>query len=96
MLKEKIILAGLGCPPEPFYTNDVESKNRVLKHQTNYRKQELPQFVEHMRELIMKQRSEVEKAVAGRGEYNLTSAYRHLGVETKSFFSKLKLNRREL
>ena len=55
MLKEKRILAGLGCPPEPFYTNSVESKNRVLKHQTNYHKQELPQFVEHMRELIMEQ-----------------------------------------
>ena len=94
MLKEKRILAGLGCPPEPFYTNDVESKNRVLKHQTNYRKQELPQFVEHMRELIMEQRSEVEKAVAGLGEYSLTSAYQHLGVETKRWFLKTEAQRK--
>lgn len=94
MLKEKRILAGLGCPPELFYTNDVESKNRVLKHQTNYCKQELPQFVEHMRELIMEQRSEVEKAVAGLGEYNLTSAYRHLGVVTKCWFLKTEAQRK--
>ena len=87
-------MAGLGCPPELFYTNDVESKNRVLKHQTNYCKQELPQFVEHMRELIMEQRSEVEKAVAGLGEYNLTSAYRHLGVEMKRWFLKTEAQRK--
>ena len=94
MLKEKRILAGPGCPPEPFYTNDVESKNRVLKHQRNYRKQELPQFVEQMRELIMEQRSEVEKAVAGLGEYNLTSAYQNLGVETKRWFLKTEAQRK--
>ena len=44
----------------------------------------------------MEQRSEGEKAVAGLGEYNLTSAYQHLGVETKRWFSKLKLSGREL
>ena len=74
MLKEKRSLAGLGCPPQPFYTNDVESKNRMLKYQTNYRKQELLQFVEHMKELFMEQKSEIEKAIAGLGEYRLTSA----------------------
>ena len=36
----------------------------------------------------MEQRSEVEKAVAGLVEYNLTSVYRHLGVETKRWFLK--------
>ena len=29
MLKEKRTLAGLGSPPALFYTNDVESKNRI-------------------------------------------------------------------
>ena len=24
--------AGLGSPPSPYYTNEVESKNRVLQH----------------------------------------------------------------
>ena len=41
MLKEKREAAGLGSPPEPFYTNDVESKNRVLKDQTCYKLQQL-------------------------------------------------------
>ena len=94
MLKEKRSLAGLGCPPQPFYTNDVESKNRILKYQTNYRKQELPQFVEHMRELFMEQRSEIEKAIAGLGEYHLTSAYQNLGVETKRWFMKTEPQRK--
>ncbi len=93
MLKESRSLAGLGDPPSPFYTNDVESKNRVLKYQTNYHKQELPQFVEHMKELYLEQRSEVEKAVAGLGEYYLTSEYQHLGVATKRWFQKTKPQR---
>ena len=34
MLKPKRICCGLGNPPAPFYTNDVESQNNVIKHQT--------------------------------------------------------------
>jgi len=73
MVKEKRTSAGLGSPPAQFYTNDVESKNRILKYQTTYVKQELPQFVDHMKELFTEQRSEVEKAVAGMGEYQLST-----------------------
>ena len=42
----------------------------------------------------MEQRSEVEKAVAGLGEYSLTSAYQHLGVETKRWFLKTEAQRK--
>ena len=45
MLKQLRIKAGLGHPPEPFYTNDVESQNRVIKQQMNYKAQELPEFI---------------------------------------------------
>ena len=34
MLKEQRIKSGLG---DPYYTNDVESQNRVIKHQMNYK-----------------------------------------------------------
>ena len=37
MLKEHRIKAGLGNTLEPFYTNDVESQNQVIKHQMNYK-----------------------------------------------------------
>ena len=49
MLKGIREAAGLGSPLEPFYTNDVESKNRVLKHQTSYKPQQLSSFVESMK-----------------------------------------------
>lgn len=51
MLKDKREAAGLESPPQPFYTNDVQSKNRVLKHQTSYKPQQLPEFVETMRSM---------------------------------------------
>ena len=37
----------LGSPPQPYYTNEVESKNHVLKQHMKYKAAELPQFVEH-------------------------------------------------
>ena len=42
MLKEQRIKSGLG---DPYYTNDVESQNRVIKHQMNYKAQELPELI---------------------------------------------------
>ena len=94
MLREKRIIAGLGYSPDPFYTNDVESKNRVLKYQTNYRQQELLQFVESMKELFVEQRAEIEKAVAGLGEYQLAAAYRDMAVDTKHWFMKSEPQRK--
>ena len=79
MPKEKRIASGLGDPPEPFYTNDVESQNNVIKHQMSYRAQELPQFISSMKTMM---RKEVEKAVAGIGEYRLIEPYKHLSVDT--------------
>ena len=35
MLRSVQHASGLGDPPEPFYTNDVESMNRVIKQKTN-------------------------------------------------------------
>ena len=88
MLKEKRELAGLGSPPEPFYTNDVESKNRVLKHQTDYKPQELPAFVEAMKTLFQEQKQEVEKAIMGLGEYKLSPKYSNLEISHNVWVKK--------
>ena len=88
MLKGIREAAGLGSPPEPFYTNDVESKNRVLKHQTSYKPQQLPSFVESMKCLYEDQKLEIEKAVIGLGEYKLCSPYQALETESKEWFKK--------
>lgn len=47
-----------------------------------------------MKELFTEQRSEVEKAVAGMGEYQLLSTYQHLGVEMKRWFLKTEQQRK--
>ena len=88
MLKETREQAGLGSPPEPFYTNDVESKNRVLKQQTEYKPQELPAFVESMKNLFEEQKLEIEKAVIGSGEFKLLPKYRDLEVQQMEWYKK--------
>ena len=38
------ISPGLGSPPNAFYTDDVESANRIIKRETNYEVCEWPEF----------------------------------------------------
>ena len=65
--------AGLGNPPQPFYTNDV--------HQAHYSAHELPQFVEKKKTLIISQREGIERAVIGMGEYRVAKIFSHLAVD---------------
>ena len=85
MLKEKRRKAGLGDPPQPYYTNDVESVNCVIKHQAKYKAQELPQFIASVKSLLDGQKKEIERACAGLGEYRLDEEYKDLGCETRKF-----------
>ena len=87
MLKEKQVSAGLGSPPDPFYTNDVESKNSALKEQI-CSLQQLPAFVQSMKRMFEEQKQEVDKAVIGLGEYQLCQPYQIYGIDTKVWFQK--------
>ena len=73
--------AGLGFPPTPCYTNEVESKNKILKDEVEHRHTELPDFVDKMRALLQEQRLEIERAIIGTGEYRIKSEYSNLAVE---------------
>ena len=53
---------GLGSPPDPFYTNDVESANRIIKRKTDYKASERPEFCKLAKELIEEQANEIEKS----------------------------------
>lgn len=79
--------AGLGSPPEPFYTNAVESKNNVLKQHLERKLSTLPDFVDSMRTLLNKQRQEIEMAVASMGEYRVVPKYSHLAYEHTKWFT---------
>ena len=56
--------AGLGSPPSPYYTNEVESKNKVLKEKVAYKSSQLPEFVEKMSDLMGEQKNEIERAIS--------------------------------
>lgn len=88
--------AGLGSPPEPFYTNDVESKNRVMKDQTCYKPQQLPAFVEEMKGMYEEQKQEIDKAVVGLGEYQLCQPYKLYEITSKEWFKKNQKQRERI
>ena len=73
--------AGLGVPPSPFTTNASESLNAVLKRKVNYKKNELPEFVMHLKELIDEQQWELEHAIIGQGKYVFKDEYKHLETQ---------------
>ena len=79
------ICCGLGNPPAPFYTNNVESQNNVIKHQTQYKAKELPEFVATIQTMIANQKEEIVRAIAGIGEYQIVEKYQHLQVEARKF-----------
>ena len=78
--------AGLGCPPDAFYTNASECMNNVVKVKVHYKRLELPNFISKFRELCEEQEREVERAVIQRGKYLLASQYHHMEVSENKWF----------
>ena len=77
---------GLGSPPHPFTTNSSETANFILKNKVDYKKSELPEFLLKLKELVHEQECEVERAIIGRGKYELRPQYQVWHVpETKWF-----------
>ena len=92
-LREK---AGLGSPPEPYYTNEIESKNNILKQHLNRKASQLPQFIESMKLLLQGQYEEIKNAVASCGEYRVVPQYSILSFEKQKWFKmseKQRLNK---
>lgn len=84
---------GLGSPPEPYYTNEVESKNNVLKQQVMYKAMDLPMFVQHMQDLLSEQKKEIKHAVATAGEYHVAPQYADLAVDSQKWFKMTEQQR---
>ncbi len=59
--------SGLGSPPVQFTTNASETANYMLQSKVNFKKNELPQFLNFYRQLVNDQENEVENAIIGRG-----------------------------
>ena len=79
--------AGLGNPPLPYYTNAVESMNSLLKLRTDFKKQELTVFICKLKELVENQFAEVDKAVAGIGDYAIHEDYKKFCFTSAKWFT---------
>ena len=78
--------ARLGTPPDEFTTNPSESANAVLKTKVNYKRSELPEFVQSILELVREQQHELERTAIRRGKYRFQDAYSHLEVAERKWF----------
>lgn len=92
LIKESMVCSvredcGLGSPPVAFTTNACEAANSVLKKKVNYKRNELPEFVRQLRELVDEQDREVERALIGRGKYELRSQYQSWQLAESKWFN---------
>ena len=78
---------GLGNPPSMFTTNASESINALLKHKVDYKKHQLPDFIDIVGELVAEQKQEVERAVVNRGKWRFRSQYQFLQVQESVWFT---------
>ena len=85
--------AGLSVPPSAFSTNASESVNAMLKRKVDYKKNELPIFIQHLKELIDEQQREIERAVIRRGKYEFKEEYKFLEVGEAKCFQMTKQQR---
>ena len=72
-----------------------ESINSALKKKTNYKKPELPVFINLMRDFLTQQQEEVEKAVIGGGKYTLDTPYKGYEVTDGSWFRPMTESQRK-
>ena len=93
MLKPIREEAGLGVPPSIFTTNASESINAVLKRKVDYKKNDLPVFMNHLKQLVDEQEREIERAVIGRGKYQFVEEYKFLEVKEANWFKMTREQR---
>ncbi len=87
MLKPVREEAGLGSPPDRFYTNASETVNSILKNVVSYKQNELPDFILKVKEVCEEQEREIECAVVRRGKYKFRPQYKHLELSEAKWFS---------
>lgn len=78
--------AGLGCLPSSFTTNASESLNAMLKRKVNHKKNDLPEFIDQLKQLVDEQDRELERAVIGRGKFQFRKEFRSLEIKETDWF----------
>ena len=70
-----------------FTTNTSESMNNMIKQEVQWKENKLPLLIEHLKSIVARQRSKLDKAVIGRGEWNFIYPYDCLKVPDSEWFS---------
>ena len=96
MLKDLRVAVGLGCPPRIYTTNASESVNAVIKRKVQYKETEWPDFNNHLKEIVDRQREDVIRALSGRGQYRLCEQYKHLQVHPQEWVQMTPDQRKRL
>ena len=72
--------------PAPFYTNDSESINSLLKDSLGYKKHQWGLFNNKIKQLVKQQQQEVEKVLIGLGVCEMRQQYSFLSVPEEKWF----------
>ena len=68
--------------------NNCESINHILKLNINWIPQSLPTLIDIIHNIVKSQYTNVERAVFGKGEYQLDSKFRHFSVARAAWLKK--------
>ena len=79
-----------GIDPTQYFTaNSSESLNHVIKLEVEWKESKLPNLIEHLKNIVDKQKSEQEKSVIGRGQWHFTKDYNHLIISEACWFFQM-------
>ena len=85
VIKPVRIKGGLGDPPSAYTNNANEGWNREVKGMNNYKGQDWPDFVQHVRGAVESNYEEVKKAVIGIGEYKLSNGFESFAITIRKW-----------
>ena len=80
MLKRVRVEAGLGNPPEEYTNNDPEAANFMIKHALKFNPKRPHEFIAEMRNIVDTQFHNEDRAVFGKGPYEIRPEFQHLAV----------------
>ena len=95
MLRSKRRQCGLGDPPSSFTTNASESINAVVKNRVDYKKSDVPVFLDNLKAVIDEQQRELERAIVDKGKYRFRQRFKGLVKTEDEWFLRMSSAQRQ-
>ncbi len=96
MLKPVRMEAGLGNPPKEYVNNDPEAANFMVKHALNFDQKSPDQFINEVKNIVETQFRNEDRAVFGKGQYEIRPEFQHLAVNDLQWSKLTKGRMRKL